>query len=1505
MKIILLTSFDSLEQDSISYIKPSIDTELFDLWEDNIAIISPDGTIIYTNKSWKQFAQDNGLDPSKCSERINYLRICDEATGEYADEASIAAEGIRDVISGKESIFKLEYPCHSPEKKRWFLLKASPISKTYPTSVFLHHINITERKLAEEEEVSQKAFMLNSVGESVIATDPGGNIQYMNKEAEELYGFRLEEIKGSNIVNVIPSTSTREQAKEIMTKLSEGKIWQGEFEVYRTDGTEFLAHVTDTPIIDDNGQMIGIIGVSYDVTERKIEEEKLKRSEDELAAIYKNAPMVMMLVDKERRVCKINDYGAKFAGSSTNNIIGLRGGEALRCLHHLDDPNGCGYGPYCDDCTVRNTVLDTFETSNPHHMVEATLPFSVDGEDKYLTFLVSTELLHIDGEPRVLVSFLDITERKYMENALKKSEEEFSGIFYESPIPIEIYNSEGYLINANPACLELFGVSDVAEVESFNLFNDPNLPDNAKKQLLAGETVEYETSFDFELVKKLNLYETSRSGIIHVNVKIATLSMGGYLVHIQDVTKQKQYEEKIKLFKTIFDNANYGSAIVDLDGNINYINDYFAKIHGFESDELIGQNLSIFHDEEQMADVSRLNESLLQDGYYTNLEVWHTHRDGTTFPMLMSAIVIKDELQNPLFLSATAIDITEMKDKEYKLRESEHKFKNYIDNAPDGVFVADNSGYYIDVNNAACEMTGYSEDELIGMNLLDLLPSDIHKYAINKFEDVKNKGKIDIEIPYLTKEEDKRWWRITSAALSENKVIGFVKDITKQKNTESALSEALTHSQQREKEINELLNSTTAILEIDDFEVVARHIFDACARVIGAKAGYVALLSDEGEENELLFLEDGGMPCSVDPDLPMPVRGLRAEAYETGEVVYENDFMASEWVKYMPEGHMVLPNVLFSPLNIEGKTVGILGFAYKDGDFTEHDAWLAKTFGEHAAIALKNSRNFELLEKSEQRYRSIFETAASLITSVDSDGIIVDCNNQIQNFLGYEKDEIIGQPMSKIIHSDYNDKAFESLQQILVTGYSENKEYKMVKKNGEILDVLINSSGINKGAEGYERTNCIISDITERKENERRINYLTSILKSIRNVNQLIITEKDPMDLIQGICDNLTQNQGYYNVWISLLDQYQNPTVVRQSGIENGFDLLLSQLNKKGLPYCARMVLKEDQIFVIDKPSEKCTDCLVADKCKQSIGFVSKLRYDNKTYGIISASIPSKYAYDEEVMSLFSEVVSDISFALYSLELEANRQVAEEALLESKIVAEEANRTKSEFLANMSHELRTPLNSVIGFSQVLIDEKLGELNEKQSKYMSNIYKSGSHLLDLINNILDISKIESGNMDYVPENINLSETVNDTVVLVEPMANKKEIYLNYEDESGNIKIQADRMKFKEILYNLLGNAIKFTPEKGEVFVKSKIIDDHIQVSVSDTGVGIPEEKYQSIFDPFKQADSSPTRKYGGTGLGLALVKKYVEIHGGDIRVESEVGKGSTFTFTIPIKKNEQE
>ncbi len=245
------------------------------------------------------------------------------------------------------------------------------------------------------------------------------------------------------------------------------------------------------------------------------------------------------------------------------------------------------------------------------------------------------------------------------------------------------------------------------------------------------------------------------------------------------------------------------------------------------------------------------------------------------------------------------------------------------------------------------------------------------------------------------------------------------------------------------------------------------------------------------------------------------------------------------------------------------------------------------------------------------------------------------------------------------------------------------------------------------------------------------------------------------------------------------------------------------------------------------------------------------------------------------------------------------RKKAEEAMLQAKLTAEDANRTKSEFISNMSHELRTPLTSIIGFSDLLISENFGTLNESQKKYTSNVLRSGKHLLELINALLDFSKIEAGKMELILEEFAIQDAINEIKETMMPLAMKKEIELNYSINVENPIIVADSVKFKQILYNLLSNAIKFTDQGGSVTMGINTTDEIISVFVKDSGIGISPDDQNKLFNPFYQVDSSNAREYEGTGLGLALVKNFVEMHGGEIWVESEVGKGSTFTFTIPI------
>jgi signal transduction histidine kinase len=231
-----------------------------------------------------------------------------------------------------------------------------------------------------------------------------------------------------------------------------------------------------------------------------------------------------------------------------------------------------------------------------------------------------------------------------------------------------------------------------------------------------------------------------------------------------------------------------------------------------------------------------------------------------------------------------------------------------------------------------------------------------------------------------------------------------------------------------------------------------------------------------------------------------------------------------------------------------------------------------------------------------------------------------------------------------------------------------------------------------------------------------------------------------------------------------------------------------------------------------------------------------------------------------------------------------------------------ASQHKSEFLANMSHELRTPLNAIIGFSEVLSDRMFGELNEKQEEYLKDIYASGNHLLSLINDILDLSKIEAGRMELELTEFDLPTAIENALMLVRERAGRRSIALHTNIDSRLGQVQADERKVRQVVLNLLSNAIKFTPEGGRIEVAAVPKDGFVEVSVTDTGVGIAPEDQEKVFEEFRQVGTA-AKKVEGTGLGLTLCRKFVELHGGWIWVKSEVGVGSTFTFTIPVRRGE--
>jgi PAS domain S-box-containing protein len=256
----------------------------------------------------------------------------------------------------------------------------------------------------------------------------------------------------------------------------------------------------------------------------------------------------------------------------------------------------------------------------------------------------------------------------------------------------------------------------------------------------------------------------------------------------------------------------------------------------------------------------------------------------------------------------------------------------------------------------------------------------------------------------------------------------------------------------------------------------------------------------------------------------------------------------------------------------------------------------------------------------------------------------------------------------------------------------------------------------------------------------------------------------------------------------------------------------------------------------------------------------------------------------------FAEVTRDLT----------ERRGAERSLSDKNLELQNALEAKSQFLANMSHELRTPLNHILGFTELLVDDKLGTLNPKQTGYLETILDSGNHLLELINDVLELAKVKAGKIKLNPERFSLRKAIEEVCGMLKPIAGKKSIQMDLDVAPELGEITLDQPKFKQALYNLLSNAVKFTDDGGRVEILAAPYDEHrFKLAVRDTGIGIKSEDLPRLFRPFEQLEAGTTRRYEGMGLGLALTQQIVELQGGSIGVESEAGRGSRFTVVLPL------
>jgi len=442
------------------------------------------------------------------------------------------------------------------------------------------------------------------------------------------------------------------------------------------------------------------------------------------------------------------------------------------------------------------------------------------------------------------------------------------------------------------------------------------------------------------------------------------------------------------------------------------------------------------------------------------------------------------------------------------------------------------------------------------------------------------------------------------------------------------------------------------------------------------------------------------------------------------------------------------------------------------------------------------------------------------------------------------------------------------------------------------------------------------------EEKEELLHALETKVKEITILHQIAQTTTESLELDQVLnnsLDKVTQLMAVETAAILLANEQKGGvSTVARGGVSTKF---LDKL--KELPInnsnTGRLTLSGMPI-VVENTSKypQLADELVREEGLQSIAAVP-LRSSGKVIGTLIVASHNLHSFSSKDIHLLNTIGEGLGPALKNAELyevlrEKTRQLDEQnqellrrqrKLLEKTREVKAASRLKSEFLANMSHELRTPLNVIIGFSELMLDQVPGPVNKKQRQCLEDILSSGRHLLGLIDQILDLSKIESGKAELSITEVALPEVIEALKTIMMPILTPRKQSLNIRVEEGLPTVRADKAKLRQVFFNLLSNSSRFTPEGGKIEIEATRNGPHCQVSVVDNGIGIKKKDQTRIFEPFCQLDSTPTKVGNGTGLGLAVVKQIVEKHGGRIWVESEYGKGSRFIFTLPLSSGEIE
>jgi PAS domain S-box-containing protein len=1331
--------------------------------------------------------------------------------------------------------------------------------------------DITERKRMEEELRRTEAlfrgmFEQAAVGMAQIDSRSGDFLR-INRKFCDIVGYSSEDMAATTFQAITHPDDLQEDLNNMKRLLAgEFRSFSQEKRYIRKDGGIVWVNLAVSALWDPGERPEYHLAIVEDITARKEAEAALAESEAGLA--------------EAQRAAKLGNWSFTIATEEVRwseelyRIFGAtRDGEALSHDYFLSFV-------LPDD---RERVMETNRVAR-----ESGEPFEVDyriatsdGTEKHIH---EAGYARKNGEGRVVGLFglaQDVTERRRLEGERSAVLGKYKTLFDSFPLGITVADREGKIVESNAMAVRLLGLDDNEHAQRSIDGGEWRMVRPDGTDMPQEEYASVRALKEGVPVQNVEMGLSGPRGVgVWLNVTAAPLANGGVVITYGDITEKKRAERELRESEKRFSRVFHSSPACQLittypGGKILDVNEAYCRLLGRSREEFLGRTtaeLGIWRSPEDRAAAFK---GFAADGRIVQREVVFRRGSGELITVLASVEPI--ELRGEACVVSTVVDITERRRAASALLQSEERYRRLVEISPDAVFInKDDSIVY--ANPAMARLLGAGDPaRIIGMKPLEIFHPDSHELVKERIKALRSG---DGAVPAVTEQVvrlDGTTVMVETSAIPFDLEGGsaiqvIMRDISERLAAEAALADSAERYR--------------GIFDGASQGIIAADLVTGCFSVVNP--AMCRMFGYDADEFRGLSV------CDLHPP----------EAEESARGNF--DRMAGGTLSFVPEfpcirkeGVRFFADIAVSLVNFGGRR-HLLGF------FTE---------------ATERVKGQKLLRESEERYRSLIENSHDLIQSADANGSFIFVNDAWLRTMEYTREDLKNIRLSDVVHADSRAECEMEFRQVLEGKAVERISPVFVTRTGRTLDLEGNVVP-HVRADGTVITNAFFNEITERKREE--------IIKSIRlAASQAIYRPAELDEILFELCRalGLTSSLDFGEVWWLNRDarrmERRQYWVGEGDGVGLARDFLVASEGMtfsmgEGMP--GRVWAEGRTTIFVDLPNhpdflrrEIAGQLGVTSVAGIPIGDKGNVRGAILLFGT-KCHVPALFLQDifDEIGRQTGDIVARKTLET-ELELERRdlaRRVDERTaeLRRATAAAEAASRAKSDFLASMSHELRTPLNSVIGFSEVMMGGLTGALTPEQEEYLGDIHASGKLLLSLINDILDLSKVEAGKMELQTGPVSVGELARMTMALFKEKTLKHGIAFRSDillEEAYDL-LNADERKLKQVLFNLVSNAVKFTPDGGTVVLGVRRIQDgdrpFVEFRVSDTGIGIAPEDRKRLFLPFSQLDGSSTRNYGGTGLGLSICKSFVELHGGKIWLESEVGKGSTFYFRVPAESS---